>query len=159
MQPQQWKPGKESKARKNILKGSTWSWCIGSWVVVERETLRGFRERRSGSAPSGVNWVFFPSKLGGGRKVFNLLILYWPWFFFSPYILSFICTVVIWNSWLASYLEIWFVFHPLMCEGNLALNKYRNFVDKEKVYEGRERLLFLKTVDKHKKIKFIWVRK
>jgi hypothetical protein len=42
-----------------------------------------------------------------------------------------------------------------MCEGNLALNKYRNFVDKEKVYEGRERLLFLKTVDKHKKIKFI----
>jgi len=102
---------------------------------------------------------FFSKQVGGGRKVFNLLILYWPWFFFSPYILSFICTVVIWNSWLASYLEIWFVFHPLMCEGNLALNKYRNFVDKEKVYEGRERLLFLKTVDKHKKIKFIWVRK
>jgi hypothetical protein len=25
-----------------------------------------------------------------------------------------------------------------MCEGNLALNKYRNFVDKEMVYEGRE---------------------
>lgn len=137
MQPKQWKPGKESKARKNILKGSTWGWCIGSWVVVERETLRGFTERRSGSAPSGVNWVFFPSKLGG-RKVFNLLILYWPWIFFLT--LHFIFYMHCCDLKLGIDKLPWnlICFHPLMCEGNLALNKYRNFVDKEMVYEGRE---------------------